>query len=233
MKLTEAKVLITGGSDGIGLALAEKLKEAGAEVVIVARNKERLDQQKERLGIQAIQADVSSEADVRRMMQEALELLGDINVLVNNAAIGLFSTLLELDLADYQKQVDINQTGAMLVAREVAQHLVKRGSGTIINVGSVTGVRGVAGATSYSATKFALRGMTQVWRDELRQHNIRVMHVTPSEVVTDFGAKAGYPRSKSDRKIQAEDIAKTISNLISMHDRVFVTDVEVWATNPD
>lgn len=167
------------------------------------------------------------------MMQEALELLGDVNVLVNNAAIGLFSTLLELELADYQKQVDINQTGAMLVGREVARHLVKRGGGTIINVGSVAGVRGTAGTTSYSSTKFALRGMTQVWRDELRQHNIRVMHVTPSEVITDFGAKAGYPRPKSDRKIQAEDIAKTIVDLISMHDRAFVTDVEVWATNPD
>lgn len=233
MKLTDAKVLITGGSDGIGLVLAERLKEAGAEVVIVARNKERLDKQKERLGVHAIQADVSMEADVQRMMREALELLGDVNVLVNNAAIGSFTPLLELELADYQKQVDINQTGAMLVGREVARHLVTRGGGTIINVGSVSGLRGVAGQTSYASTKFALRGMTQAWRGELRKHNIRVMYVAPSEVITDFGSKAGYPRPKSERKIQAEDIAKTITDLIGMNDRAFVTEVEVWATNPD
>lgn len=233
MKLTDAKVLITGGSDGIGLVLAKRLKEAGAEVVIVARNKERLDKQKERLGVHAIQADVSIEADVQRMMREALELLGDVNVLVNNAAIGSFTPLLELELADYQKQVDINQTGAMLVGREVARHLVTRGGGTIINVGSVSGLRGVAGQTSYASTKFALRGMTQAWRGELRKHNIRVMYVAPSEVITDFGSKAGYPRPKSERKIQAEDIAKTITDLIGMNDRAFVTEVEVWATNPD
>lgn len=233
MQLTDAKVLITGGSDGIGLVLAKRLKEAGAEVVIVARNKERLDKQKERLGVHAIQADVSMEADVQRMMREALELLGDVNVLVNNAAVGSFTPLLELELADYQKQVDINQTGAMLVGREVARHLVTRGGGTIINVGSVSGLRGVAGQTSYASTKFALRGMTQAWRGELRKHNIRVMYVAPSEVITDFGSKAGYPRPKSERKIQAEDIAKTITDLIGMNDRAFVTEVEVWATNPD
>lgn len=233
MKLQDAKVLITGGSDGIGLALAERLLASGAKVVIVGRNPERLAQQQARLNIPIIRADVSVESDVQRMMREALEHLGDVNVLVNNAAFANAGSLLELDLADYQRQIDTNQTGAMLVGREVARHFVQRGGGTIINVGSVSGLRGVAGQTTYAASKFALRGMTQVWRSELRQHNVRVMYVAPSEVTTDFAAKSGRTRPKSERKIQASDIAEVITDLIALNDRVFVTEVEVWATNPD
>ncbi len=94
-------------------------------------------------------------------------------------------------------------------------------------------MRGAAGYTAYTASKFALRGMTQAWRAELRQHNIRVMYVAPSEVMTDFASKGGNPRPESERKIQAADMAQTIRDLIALHDRVFVTEIEIWATNPD
>ncbi len=124
MNIQDAKVLITGGSDGIGLALTELLIEGGASVAIVGRSRERLDQQRARLGVPVIQADISVEADVQRMMREALEHLGDVNVLVNNAGFAQASPLLDLALSDYQRQIDTNQTGAMLVGREVARHLV-------------------------------------------------------------------------------------------------------------
>lgn len=233
MNLQDAKVLVTGGSDGIGLETARLLKGGGARVAVCGRNAERLEAVARELGVLAIQADVSDEVSVVRLVERTTEELGGYDALVNNAAWAYVAPLLETDLETFNALMATNVTGAMLVARESAKHFVAQGRGTIINVGSVSGLRGAAGYTAYAASKFALRGMTQVWRAELRKHNVRVSYVAPSEVITDFSAKSGFPRPGSERKLQAEDIAHTIKSMLELDDRGFVTEVELWATNPD
>jgi 3-oxoacyl-[acyl-carrier protein] reductase len=121
----------------------------------------------------------------------------------------------------------------MMMARESAKHFIEHDYGNIINVSSTAGKRGFEGGTAYVASKFALGGMTECWRSELRQHNIRVMQINPSEVQTRFSENAGIgEREFNETKLIADDIGKTICDMLSLPDRGFITETSVWATNP-
>ncbi|MCG8459700.1 MAG: SDR family oxidoreductase [Holophagales bacterium] len=233
MKLEEAKVLVTGGSSGIGKATARLLTEAGASVAICGRDPARLEEAAAGIGATAIPADVADEARVAELVSEVVEALGGYNVLINNAGIGAFAPLLELSVEDFRGVWETNVLGAMLVARESARHFVQESYGNVVNVSSTAGHRGFAQGTAYVASKFALGGMTECWRAELRPHNVRVIQVNPSEVLTEFGERAGFgQRTVNPTKLQAQDIGGLIVDLLSMEDRGFVTDATVWATNP-
>ena len=234
MRVEEAKVLVTGGSSGIGLETARVLRSRGAQVAICGRNSDRLREAAESIDAVPLAADVASETDVVRLVRQVIEALGGYDVLINNAGFGSFSPLLETDLAAMQRVFATNVFGAMLVARESARHFVAQSRGNILNVASTAGLRGFAGGTAYAASKFALSGMTECWRAELRKHNVRVMQINPSEVQTEFVTASGRPaRAYSDRKLQASDIAHAIVSMLEMDDRGFVTEMSVWATNPD
>ncbi len=234
MDLSSAKVLVTGGSSGIGLATARALREKGAQVAICGRDEARLRHAAEAIGALAIHADVAIESDVVNMVRQVIETFGDYDVLINNAGFGTFASLLDTDLGAMQRVYATNVFGAMLVARESARHFVSRSRGNIVNVASTAGQRGFAGGTAYSSSKFALSGLTECWRAELRMHNIRVMQINPSEVQTDFVASSGRPlREPSERKLQAEDIAHIIVAMLELSDRGFLPETSVWATNPD
>jgi 3-oxoacyl-[acyl-carrier protein] reductase len=125
-----------------------------------------------------------------------------------------------------------NVTGAMLMAREAAKHFVARNQGNIVNIGSTAALRGAARGTIYYATKFALRGMTECWRAELRQHNVRVFLVNPSEVITDLAARVGLSNKDNPTKLHAEDIAHIVKAMLEMDDRGFTPELSVFATNP-
>jgi 3-oxoacyl-[acyl-carrier protein] reductase len=232
MNLKHATALVTGGSSGIGRGIAEALVAAGAKVAITGRHKERLDAAARALGAVAIQADVSKEADVLRTMEDVVAKLGHLDILVNNAGLGTFKPLLEMDLAGFERTFATNVTGAMLMAREAAKHFVGRKKGNIVNIGSTASHRGAPNGTAYYASKFALRGMTECWRAELRKHNIRVMLVNPSEVITNFGVAAGFEQTANDSKLRAAEIAHAVRAILEMDDRGFATEVTVFATNP-
>jgi 3-oxoacyl-[acyl-carrier protein] reductase len=233
MDLKNAKVLITGGSTGIGYETARQLMAQGAKVAICGRNTEKLNKAALELGAIGIQADVSKEEDVKRLVETAIRELGDLNVLVNNAAYGYFGLLTDLSTEKFNELIATNLTGAMMVGRECARHFVSRSYGNIINISSSAGVAGFAGGTAYSATKFALKGMTECWRAELRKHNVRVMLVNPSEVQTDFAVNSGRAaRPENPTKLQATEIAHTIVSMLSLSDVGFITEASVWATNP-
>ena len=233
MNLKGATALVTGGSSGIGLAIARALTRAGAKVAITGRGEQRLAAAAKSLNAHAIHADVSREADVLRTYQELFQAFDHLDVLVNNAGVGVIKPLTEMDLAGFNRVFATNVTGAMLMAREAAKHFVERKSGHIINIGSTAAVRGAAKGTAYYGSKFALRGMTECWRAELRPFNVRVILVNPSEVLTDFYATAGLAQNtENPTKLHGEDIAHAVLSALEMDDRGFITELTVFATNP-
>ncbi|MFL5482169.1 MAG: SDR family oxidoreductase [Gemmatimonadaceae bacterium] len=233
MDLKNAAVLVTGASCGIGFETARLLRERGARVAVCARHKSELEASASQIDALPIVADVSKEDDVLRMIDVVVKEFDDYNVLINNAGFGSFGPLIELTSDDFFSVWRTNVLGAMMVARESARHFVGRNYGNIVNISSTAGQRGFANGTAYCASKFALHGMTECWRAELRQHNIRVMQVNPSEVLTGFGAESrSEERPDNPSKLHAPDVAQTIVSMLETADRGFITESTLWATNP-
>jgi 3-oxoacyl-[acyl-carrier protein] reductase len=232
MNLQNAVALITGGSAGIGKAIAQALAAGGARVAITGRDQGRLAETARALGVHPIRADVANESDVARTYQEVLQKFGDLDILVNNAGFGVFKSLADFDRASFDAVFATNVTGAMLMGREAARHFIKRQRGNIVNIGSTAGLRGAANGSAYYASKFALRGMTECWRAELRRYNVRVFLVNPSEVLTDFAAAAGLSQKSNATKLRSEDIARMVKAMLEMDDRGFTPELSIFATNP-
>jgi 3-oxoacyl-[acyl-carrier protein] reductase len=232
MNLRNAIALITGGSSGIGRAIAQTLASSGSRVAITGRDQRKLAETASALHVHAIHADVTKEPDVERTYREVLEKFGDLDILVNNAGFGVFKNLVDFDLASFESVFATNVTGAMLMARGAAKHFIARQRGNIVNISSTAGLKGAARGTAYYASKFALRGMTECWRDELRKHNVRVMLVNPSEVLTSFSKVAGFEQKENPTKLRAEDIAHMVKAILEMDDRGFTPELSIFATNP-
>ena len=233
MDLTNTAVLVTGGSCGIGFETARVLRERGARVAICARHQDMLEAAAKQIGAFPIVADVSKEDDVQRMIQMVVKEYGDYNILINNAGFGVFASLIELSAEEFFRVWQTNVLGAMLVARESAHHFIARAYGNIVNISSTAGQRGFANGSAYCASKFALHALTECWRAELRQHNIRVVQVNPSEVQTGFGAEeTTQVKAQNPSKLTASDIGQFIVSMLEVEDRGFVTESTIWATNP-
>lgn len=233
MDLKDAKAIVTGGSSGIGKETARQITEEGGEVVITARTEETLNNAAEEIGATPIPCDVSKEKQVIDLVLKAIDVMDGYNVLINNAGYGHFSKLVNLSATEFQEQLQVNTIGAMMAARESAKYFIKQDYGNIINVSSTAGKRGFEGGTAYVASKFAMGGMTECWRSELRSHNIRVMQINPSEVQTHFSESAGMgERQFNETKLIGDDIAQTICQMLSLPDRGFIPETSVWATNP-
>ena len=232
MNLHNATALITGGSSGIGFAIAKVFVDAGARVAITGRDEKKLYKAAEALIAVPIRADVSNENDVARTYREVLQAFDHLDILVNNAGAGIFRKLVDIDRASFDAVFATNVTGAMLMGREAAKHFIQRNRGNIINICSTASLRGAANGTAYYASKFALRGMTECWRAELRQYNVRVFLVNPSEVLTSFAAAAGYAQKENPTKLRSEDIAHMVKAILEMDDRGFTPELTIFATNP-
>lgn len=233
MNLSEAKVLVTGGSEGIGREVARLLAARGAQVAICGRRREELERAASDVGAYPIVADVSSEDDVERLVEATIDQLVGLNVLINNAGIGTSTPLVETTADDMRRVWETNVLGAMLVGRAAARHFVTQNRGHIVNIGSTAGQRGYPGGTVYASSKFALRGMSECWRAELRFSGVRVTYVAPSEVQTGFGGRDIDPsRPTNETKLRPAEIAHTIAGFLEMDDRGFIPELSVWATNP-
>lgn len=233
MEFTDKVVLVTGGSSGIGYAIAEMAKNKGAKVIIVARNRERLDRAAKELSAFPILCDVGNEQHVIECYDTIIKEFGRLDVLVNNAGFGYFSMIDEIDKRKFEEVFNTNVIGAALMAKYASRIFKKQNYGNIVNISSTAGTKGYAGGSAYVATKFALKGMSECWRAELRQHNVRVIHVNPSEVQTNiFANSARDKRAFNETKLIAEDIAHAVISALEMHDRGFITELTVFATNP-
>jgi len=229
MKLDGARMLVTGGSAGIGAAIAKSAAERGARVAINGRDAERLAACAARLGVESAAGDVGTEATA--IVARAVELLGGLDVLINNAGWGRSMKLEELDPEVCEAIWRTNVLGAAMTAKHALPHLRAAGGGTIVNIASTAARRGYAGGSAYSSSKFALASMTQCWQAELRPENVRVIQINPSEVQTGFGGRDPQ-RDRDPKKLVAEDVAHATLAAIEMHDRGFIPELTIHATNP-
>ena len=231
MLINECKALITGGSKGIGFAIAAALKSGGAQVAITGRDQKSLEEAAKQIDAIEILSDVRKPGDCKKAVKMAAEKLGGLNVLINNAGIGYHTSLDNIDPERFHDVWATNVLGPTVMAQEAIKIFKKQESGAIVNIASSSGVRGYENGSPYVATKFALRGMTECWRAELRRFNIRVILVNPSEVQTGMGSRE-TPAYPSPKKLLAEDIAHAVILCLTMNDRGFVPEIPIWATNP-
>ncbi|MGY2133986.1 SDR family oxidoreductase [Hymenobacter sp. HD11105] len=232
MQLQNSTFLITGGTLGIGYATAKLLIQHGAKVAITGRTAGTVQRAADELGALGITANVANPADVERTFREFIAAFGHLDCLINNAGIGVRKNLVDLTPEDFEQVHSTNIVGAALMAQQAAKLFMEQKSGNIINIGSSAATKGYEGGSVYVASKFALRGMTQCWQAELRKYNVRVILVNPSEVTTAFGNEERRERPDQDNKLRGEEIASAIKGALEMDDRGFITELNVWATNP-
>ena len=230
--LSRKKVLITGGSSGIGKATAIDLVGKGAIVCITGRNKVKLEKVASEINAIPIHLDVSKYNSIAVKTLDAFHSMGGIDVLINNAGIGEFAKLEDIKINHFESIFATNVFGLTMLTQEVVKFFKTQQYGMIINIGSSAATSGFPSGSVYCASKFALRGLTECWRHELRRDNIRVVLVNPSEVPTAFNNKDRVEREEQENKLSSKEISHAIISTINMDKRGFIPELNVWATNP-
>ena len=223
------RFLVTGGSQGIGAAMVEAARQAGHDVVFTGRNDALLAEVAARTGAHAVRADVSVAADNARTVDACQQQMGGIDVLVNNAGYAYRAEIGALDVAAMRTMFETNVFGLVDITNRTVPLMKAQGRGDIVNIASTSGMKGAATATPYSASKWAVRGISQCWQAELRPHSIRVTCVCPSEVQTNFGGQSGR---NNPNKLYARDIADTIMAALNMPPRALWPELAIFANNP-
>jgi NAD(P)-dependent dehydrogenase (short-subunit alcohol dehydrogenase family) len=202
MGVLDGKIaIVTGGTSGIGEGIAVAFVSEGAKVVIVGRREEEGRALEKRLGVRFVRADVANEADIKAMIDQTVEWFGRLDCLVNNAGIpSPMISITEVDVATIDQVLAVNVRGVTLGIKHAARAMLQTGSGSIINIGSVAGLRGGISAHIYSASKGAVQALTRSAAAELGEKAIRVNCISPGAIVTGiFGKNAGLEGSKADQ----------------------------------
>jgi len=226
-------IIITGGSLGIGKETAKSLVDKGANVLITGRSDKRLQQAKLYTNAKILEFDIADFDNISSNARKCLDILdGRVDVLVNNAGIGVRRSVEELNIDDFLKVFNVNVFGLSLFTKELIPLMKSQKSGTIINIGSTASLKGYKNGSIYSSSKFAVRCLSQCWQAELRPFNIRVCQVNPSEVTTAFGNTERVEREEIHNKLSVREISHAIVSAIQMDERGFINELNVWATNP-
>tara|TARA_Y100000589_G_C27126747_1_gene618863 strand:+ start:363 stop:1070 length:708 start_codon:yes stop_codon:yes gene_type:complete len=233
MDVKGKNIIVTGGSLGIGKETAKSLVEKGANVLITGRSEERLQNAKLYTNADILEFDIADFDNLTQNAKKCLEILDNrVDVLINNAGIGVRASVEELNIHDFLKVFNVNVFGLSLFTKEIIPLMKAKKSGTIVNIGSTASLKGYKNGSIYSSSKFAVRCLTQCWQAELRPFNIRVCQVNPSEVTTAFANKERVERKEIHNKLTVREIAHAIVSAIEMDDRGFINELNVWATNP-
>ena len=233
MNVNGKHIIVTGGSLGIGRETAKNLIEKGAKVLVTGRSQERLDKAFIDIECQTIAFDIGDTSNIENNAKKCMDLLdGKVDVLVNNAGIGVRKSIEELSIESFMKVFNVNVFGLALFTKEIVPAMKNNNGGTIINIGSTASLKGYQTGSVYASSKFAVRCLTQCWQAELRPHNIRVCQINPSEVTTAFGNEDRIERDEAHNKLTSKEIAHAITSAIEMDDRGFINELNVWATNP-
>ena len=235
--LKNKNALITGAGKGIGKAIALALAKEGVNIILVARTQEEIDSvaakiRSLRVKALAITADVADINSVNSAVEKALAEFDTIDILINNAGIAAFGKFLELEPTDWERIIQVNLMGTYYVTRAVLPNMIERQTGDIINISSTAGLSGNALTSAYSASKFAVLGLTESLMQEVRKHNIRVTALTPSTVATDMAKELKLTDGNPDKVMQAEDMAELIIAQLTLNRRVFIKNSSIWSTNP-
>jgi NAD(P)-dependent dehydrogenase (short-subunit alcohol dehydrogenase family) len=235
MKTEGKTAVITGGTKGIGFAIAESLVKAGAKVFICGRNKTELRDavtELSRYGQAGGEVcDVRSEDQVRQMLEEAERLFGGVDILVNNAGMGIFGkTVEQLSGDEFRQILETNLFGVFYACHYGVPMMRRRGGGYIINISSLAGQNAHPKMAAYNASKFGLNGFSEALMQEVRQENIKVSYICPGSVNTHFGNDT--PTAEKAWQIQPEDIAQIVMDLLKMNERVLPSKVEVRPSKP-
>jgi 3-oxoacyl-[acyl-carrier protein] reductase len=227
--LSGSVALVTGGSRGIGRAIAHRLASLGASVAICGRDRAALADAAKALGksrrrIFSHLADVTLPADVTSLVAKTEAALGPITILVNNAGIGLFGPAHEKTEADWDRVLDTNLKSVFLVSRAVAPSMIRRGAGDIINISSLAGKNTFAGGGIYCASKWGVIGLSGCMAEDLRDHGIRVSVICPGSVATEFSSRGPKDSSKV---LSPEDVAHAVETIVTQSPRSFISEIHV------
>lgn len=232
--LTGKVAVVTGATRGIGRAIAEALAANGCNVVIAARHEQDCREaaaaitQKGSGKAVGVAATVQANADCERIITTAVQEFGGLDILINNAGIGGFSTVEKMDVAHWDSVISTNLNSLFYCTHAALPHL-KRSGGWVINIGSLAGKNAFPGGAAYNASKFGLIGFTEALMQEVRHDDIRVSYIMPGSVATDF---EGSSPGSADWMIQPQDIAQIVLDLIAMPARTLPSRVEVRPAKP-
>ena len=230
--------VVTGGSRGIGFAIAAALVGAGGRVVITGRDQGQLDAAQadlqksaaERDAVHAVRADVRSAREAAGAIDTAARRFGGLDVLVNNAGVGLFAEVEGLSVADWDQVIGTNLSGVFYCCHAALPHLRSRGGGWIINISSLAGKNSFAGGAAYCASKAGLNAFSESLMQEVRHDNIRVSYIMPGSVSTGFSGRGAG--GEADWKIAPADIAEIVVDLITFPARSLPSRIELRPSRP-
>ena len=227
--------VVTGGTKGIGRAITESLLKAGGKVFICARDKSEIKGALEELSalgkVEGEICDVRSESQIKMMLSEAERIFGGVDILINNAGIGIIGkTVEEMSAAEFEQTLQTNLFAAFYACHHAIPQMKKRGGGYIINVSSLAGQNAHPRMAAYNASKFGLNGFTEALMQEVREHNIKVTAICPGSVNTYFGGDV--PSEEQSWQLQPEDIAQVVSDLLAMNDRALPSKIEIRPSHP-
>ena len=231
------KAIITGGGSGLGKATAWAFAKEGIDVAITGRNEKNLQEtvaELKALGVNATYSkfDVGNHQEVKSGIEAIIKEFGSLDILVNNAGIAAFGTFLEMSPEDWQGMIQTNVMGMYYVTREVLPHLIKNNKGDIFNVSSTAGINGNAGTSAYSASKFAVIGLSESLMKEVRKNNIRVCTLTPSTIASQMSLDLGITDGDVEKVLQPEDFAELIVSALQLPRRAMLKSASLWSTNP-
>jgi 3-oxoacyl-[acyl-carrier protein] reductase len=232
MNLKDKTYIVTGGSSGLGKAMAVSLKNEGAKVVITGRDQSKLDTVASEIGVQGFHADVNNDADIEALYGWVKDNFGKLDGLINNAGIGDWAELDQMSREKMKNVFETNVFGATMMASHAARIFKDQKYGDIVNIASTASLKGYKMGSIYAASKFALRGLSQCWQAELRPYNVRVIQINPSEVPTAFAKVDRVEKPLEDNKLTPKEIADTMVAALKMDRRGFIPEVSVFATNP-
>lgn len=230
--------IVTGAGKGIGKAVALELAREGVHIGLIARTENDLlgvARDIEALGVKVAYAaaDVSSLAEVEQAVGKIAGEIGDADILINNAGIGTFEKLVEMDPEHWKKIIEVNLLGTFYVTRTVLPQLIAKNAGDIINISSTNGLNGAPGSSAYSASKFGVIGLTESLAQEVRRNNIRVTALTPSTIATDLAKSSSLiAEGKEAQYMHPEDMAEYIVAQLKLPQRMYIKTASMLNTNP-